>query len=300
VLPRGCDTVVPYERFTREGDVAKLPVDLQLVPFANIARQGEDYRAGELLLPVETVLRAPHFHTLASVGCTRLAVFRRARWALLDTGDELVEADSIPKAHQIRRSNVSAITAEAMAWGIAPGALAHLPDDGEALRAGLERVMKSHEVLVITGGVSRGARDLVPGCLAALGFAERFHSVAQQPGKPMWFGVSPGGSVAVGLPGNPVSSLFTFRRYVLPFLLAREGKSLPELRLAVQGVSPGKPGLTRFVPVVADAPGSGRLVRSGGSGDYASLAASTGFIEVAPGTDATLYPYYPWGTGAVP
>ena len=93
------------------------------------------------------------------------------------------------------------------------------------LRARLRFHLETHDVLVLSGGVSMGRFDLVPKVLEELGVRTIFHKVAQRPGKPLWFGVAPSGAAVFGLPGNPVSTLVCFTRYVLPALLGSLGHS---------------------------------------------------------------------------
>jgi molybdopterin molybdotransferase len=296
VLPRGCDAVIPYEQTVRHGDSVALPEGQPLPkPGAHVHRQGTDYRQGDTLLPAGTRLRSPHLHALASVGTDKVPVVRRPVWALAATGDELVEVRDEPEAWQIRRSNAAAIGGEAAAWGLSPRAQVVLRDDRARLVAGLKSLLPGLDVLILTGGVSAGALDLVPEVLVELGAQPLFHKISQRPGKPLWCGRFPAaggrpGTLVFGLPGNPVSSLFAFRRYALPWLLAAEGRPLTPARVAVPGLTAPPPGVTLFLPW-SDTSG---VLDWKGSGDFLALAGSTGFIEV----DASSLPepkYHPWG-----
>jgi molybdopterin molybdotransferase len=291
VLPDGCDAVVPYEHTQRDGDLVTLVDVPSPSRWTHVHRQGSDYRRSEVLLAAGTRLRSPHLHSLATVGVDPVTVVRRPVWALAATGDELVEVRDMPKPWQIRRSNAAAIEGEARAWGLEPRGQSVLPDDKPRLTRGLQELIPGLDVLVLTGGVSAGALDLVPAVLADLGAAELFHRVAQRPGKPLWCGRLPAGTLVFGLPGNPVSSLFAFRRYVLPWLLAAEGRPLAERRVTVVGLPVPHPGATLFLPW---SPETG--VREwAGSGDFSALADSTGFLEVRSGETGNPR-YHPWGT----
>jgi molybdopterin molybdotransferase len=298
ILPEGRDTVIPYERTVREGEWVTLNDGLPLMlPLAHVHRQGADYKEGDVLLTVGSRLTAPRLHSLATVGCDPVPVIRRAVWAVAATGDELVDIKTKAKLKpwQIRRSNGAAIAGEALTWGLAPSAQTVLPDDREALRQGIEALLQSGpDVMVLTGGVSAGALDLVPAVLADLGAETVFHQIAQRPGKPLWCGrLSREGrqTVVFGLPGNPVSSLFAFRRYVLPWLLAFESRGAsvakPSLPLDASAVG-GKPGYTVFVPWSE----SKGMLEWKGSGDFSALSDSTGFVEVSEGAEPR---YFPWG-----
>jgi len=293
VLPRGYDAVVPYEDTDRtETGVTLKPGVTEPKAGRHVHRQGTDYRVGEVLLAPGTLLRSHHLHTLATVGADPVAVVRRARWSLVATGDELVEVRDEPQAWQIRRSNAAAISGEAFAWGLAPQDQAVLADDLPRIRAGLEGLLPGLDALVLTGGVSAGVRDLIPSVLVELGARVLFHRLAQRPGKPLWCGVLPGPVLVFGLPGNPVSSLFSFRRFVLPWLLAFEGRGLIERRVVLDTfVPPPGPGQTVFLPWSETL---GPLDWKG-SGDFTALSASSGFIELNDPRSLTEPRYYPWG-----
>jgi len=297
ILPTGCDAVIPYEHTLREGSTITLAPDRQEpVAWAHVHRRGSDYLQGAVLLSPGIRLKSPHLHSLASIGVDPVTVTRRAVWALAATGDELVEIRDEPQAWQIRRSNAAAIAGEASAWGLNTREQAVLPDQRERLRHGLERLLPGLDVLVLTGGVSAGVLDLVPGVLSEMGVKTLFHKIAQRPGKPLWCGRFPGtegqpGTLVFGLPGNPVSSLFSFRRYVLPWLLKAEGRPLTERHVSASGLATPPPGLTVFLPWSE----SGALEWKG-SGDFLALSASTGFIEVTGDSGSLTKPrYHGWG-----
>lgn len=296
MVPQGYDAVIPYEETHREAGIVTL-VPRHATPSAGVQvhRRGSDFLRGATLLPAGTRLRSPHLHALATGGVDPVTVVRRLSWALVATGDELVGIRERPEAWQIRRSNAAAIAGEASAWGLFPSRETVLPDDQGRLRQGLEPLVASVDVVVLTGGVSAGALDLVPGVLADLGAQTLFHKIAQRPGKPLWCGTLPRGSgetvVVFGLPGNPVSSLFGFRRYVLPWLLAAEGSPPRVERVPASGLQAPPPGYTVFLPWSEVGPLNWK-----GSGDFAALGASSGFIEVDDHPESLVEPlYYPWG-----
>jgi len=296
-LPQGRDAVVPYERTVREGEWVTLNDGQSLLlPLAYVHRQGTDYKEGDVLLTMGSRLTSPRLHSLASVGCDPVPVIRRAVWSVAATGDELVaiKSKTRPKPWQIRRSNAAAIAGEALSWGLSPSGQTVLPDDEEELRHGIEKLLAaSPDALVLTGGVSAGALDLVPAVLTGLGAETVFHQVAQRPGKPFWCGKlvrEQRQTVIFGLPGNPVSSLIGFRRYVLPWLLAFEGRaaaSRPSAPIDFASLD-AKPDYTVFVPW-SDAKGQ---LEWKGSGDFSALSDSTGFVEVSEGGEPK---YFPWG-----
>jgi len=156
---------------------------------------------------------------------------------------------------------------------------------------------------VLSGGVSAGRFDHVPGVLASLGVRQVFHRIAQRPGKPMWFGVSATGKPVFALPGNPVSVLVCLARYVLPALARAAGRALPPPQAVALARSVSfKPALAWFLPVVVDYDAEGRAWAepkpTHGSGDFNALAGTTGFVELPPGPmtfgRAEAAPFYPW------
>jgi len=294
VLPVGCDAVVPYEHTLRDGDMVILEPDRPLPsPGVHVHHRGTDYLRDQVLIPGGTRLRSPHLHSLATEGISEVRVVRRPVWALAATGDELVEIHDRPRDWQIRRSNAAAIAGEARAWGLSPRDQTVLPDEKTRLTAGLERVLPGLDVLVLTGGVSAGVLDLVPGVLADLGAVTLFHKIAQRPGKPLWCGRFPDaarpGTLVFGLPGNPVSSLFAFRRYVLPWLMAAEGRPLGQHRVSAPNLPLPPVGQTVFLPWSGSKP-----LEWKGSGDFLALGSSEGFIEMES-TTTDQPKFHPWG-----
>ena len=144
----------------------------------------------------------------------------------LSTGDELIAPGEPIQCHQLRRSNPQGLAAALTLAGFAPLTDRHLPDRRDELLGVLGELLAQHEVLVLSGGVSAGRYDYVPGVLSELGVECVFHKVAQRPGGPMWFGVNASGRAVFALPGNPVSVLVCLGRYVIPALHAATGSTL--------------------------------------------------------------------------
>lgn len=303
VLPGGCDCVVPVERVRTADGWAEVDDGLAIEPGTNVHTRGLDCRAGDLLLPVGTRLGAPELAVLASAGLPRAEVRAEPRIVVVTTGDELIEPGEPIESWQVRRSNSHAMCGALALRGFTRLAQDHLPDDPALLRERLAAHLATHDVLVLSGGVSMGRFDHVPGALRDLGVAEIFHHVAQRPGKPMWFGVASGGQAVYGLPGNPVSALVCLVRYVVPGLMRSIGAS----KVCVETVPLGanfrvKPALWTFVPVTLDArptPGVVAVPKpTHGSGDFISLLGTDGFIELPPGPAehpaGLMAPLYRW------
>ena len=297
VLPPGTDVVIRYEDILLADNHATVQIPPSETPGVNIHRQAADRRRGDVLLRPGTRLGPAELAVAATIGAASLAVARAPRVAVVSTGDELVGIAEKPLPHQIRRSNAYALQALFTPTG-ADVSLFHLPDDREELRVGLTNILAAgFDAVVLSGAVSKGRADHLPGLLRELLVVEVFHEVNQRPGKPMWFGARAGGPVVFGLPGNPVSTFLTACRYVRPWLHACQQPADSETAGAsatLAAPAPAmltvdinfKPQLAHFVPVrlIVDAQGR-RLatpLRVGGSGDLAALVGATAFLELPP------------------
>jgi molybdopterin molybdotransferase len=217
-LPPGADAVVMIEQTRRLG--ALVLVDDPVVTAGKFRLpRGREVGAGEVVLARGVRLNAPRLGVLASVGRSEALVIPRPRVVVVPNGDELVEPDRFPGPAQIRNSNAPMLRALAEDAGAEAESRPIAPDDAAALRAALEQALATADLLVITGGVSAGNRDLVPATLEQLGVERVFHKVRLKPGKPLWFGVAPArggapGPLVFGLPGNPVSCIVGFLLFV--------------------------------------------------------------------------------------
>jgi molybdopterin molybdotransferase len=287
-LPIGCDCVVPVEQLTVSDGVAVIGAAQALNPWLNVHRRGSDGRQGALLLESGTLLRAPEVAVAASAGMARVRVSHQPAIMVISTGDELIEPGEPILEHQVRRSNAYAVAATLRQRGYARLGDDHVPDDEATLRERLALHLGTHDVVILSGGVSMGRYDLVPKVLLQLGVTEVFHRIAQRPGKPMWFGVGPQGQAVFGLPGNPVSTLVCLIRYVVPGIAAAMGSRLvlPE-RLALASEVVVTAPLTWFLPVTVQTDDWGRAWAhpkpTNGSGDFLSLSGTDGFAELPPG-----------------
>ena len=288
MLPAGCDYVIPIEQLEMTDGFAELRLQLAPAPYHNIHRRGSDTRQGRLLLEAGTLLRAPEIAVAASAGMARVRVSSQPAIMVVSTGDELIEPGDPITDYQVRRSNAYAVAATLRRRGFGRVGDDHVLDDETLLRARLELHLTTHEVIILSGGVSMGKFDLVPRALKQLGVEEVFHNIAQRPGKPMWFGVGPQGQSVFGLPGNPVSTLVCLIRYVIPAIAEAMGtKRIEKERLALAAPVSVQHALTYFLPVSVEHDDWGRPWAhprpTNGSGDFLSLAATDGFVELPPG-----------------
>jgi len=288
VLPSGCDAVVPVEQISVCGNEVKLAAELAITAWQNIHRRASDTRQGALLLSVGARLGAPEIAIAASAGMARIRVASQPAVAVISTGNELIEPGEPILAHQVRRSNAYAIVAALKRHGFQRVADDHARDDLQELTDRLKFHLDTHDVLVLSGGVSMGRLDLVPRALADLGVRTVFHKVAQRPGLPLWFGVASTGAAVFALPGNPVSTLVCVARYVLPALFAAMGEAPHAAeKIALGAAVTVKQPLAFFMPARVETDDWGRLwatpCPTNGSGDFTSLAGTDGFVELPPG-----------------
>lgn len=308
VLPHGADAVIRSEDVTVTGGAAQVAAGVDAAPWLNVHRAASDGRAGDVALPAGVRIGEREAAVIASIGAARVSVSRLPRIAVLTTGDEVVAVDAPVEPHQIRQSNRYAAEALLQGAGL-PAGSEHLPDDRRLLGDRAEELLAGHDVLITTGAVSMGVTDVMPDVLGGAGLQERFHRLRQRPGKPLWFGAGSAGGApraAFGLPGNPVSVAVCLRRYVLPFLyrLMAAPPPAPEEAALTREVRFPAP-LTWYLPVAVDCAG-GRIAAAprptGGSGDFLSLMASDGFVELAAEPDrfaaGHVAPLYRWAARA--
>jgi molybdopterin molybdotransferase len=288
ILPHGTDVVIPLEQYSRVHEVVTLTGEVNDSPYRNVQRRAADGPSGKLMLKSGGLLGAPEIAVAASAGLARLQVSAEPAFMVLSTGDELVEPGEPIAEHQVRRSNAYAVVAALRARGFESVGNDHVPDDEERLKERLTLHLATHDVLILSGGVSMGKFDFVPKVLRQLGVREIFHKVAQRPGRPMWFGIGPAGQAVFGLPGNPVSTLVCLIRYIIPAILTSAGAAaMPQERLPLSAAVSFDLPLALFLPVSSVPDEWGRPWAkprpTNTSGDYISLVGTDGFVELPAG-----------------
>jgi molybdopterin molybdotransferase len=284
VIPPGCDTVVPVEETEVHG--YRLLIKSEVRVGQHIRLRGEDVIKGDLVIPVGTLLRPAEIGMLVSLGRTTVRVVRRPRAAVLSTGDELIEAGITPLPGQIINSNSYSISAQILDSGAEPLPLGIARDDREVTLEKLKEGLAA-DLLITTGGVSVGDRDLVKELLVELGGEIKFWQVSMKPGKPVAFAMVHGTPV-FALPGNPVAAMVSFEQFVRPAILKMSGHSRlfrpvvkAVLREAIK--NPGKrPHLVRGTVELTG--GRYRVASTGNqsSGRITSLTRSNGLMILSP------------------
>ena len=232
-VPEGADAVVRIEDTQPSPDGRSVAFPKPIASGANVCLKAEDVRMGDVVLEAGHLVRPLEVPTLAACGYTLVPVYRRPSVAVLSTGNEVVATDHVPQAGQIRDANAPYLAARLRRLGIEILRLGIAPDEPSGLKAALAEGLKS-DALVVSGGVSMGDFDLVPGLLRELGTDICFDSVAMQPGRPTVFGLR-GRTAIFGLPGNPVSVLVACELFLVPALRRMMGYSdvLPRRRKAI-------------------------------------------------------------------
>jgi len=314
VLPSGCDCVVPYEDTDRSAHSsapsASQPSTLSSQPYASgsasavtlsdsaaaaltpgqsIHRRGSDSAAGNELIATGTRLTAREIAVAASCGAATVRVSLLPRIAVVATGDELVEIENpSPAPHQIRRSTDHALPAALLSSGYPHVERFHLRDLKYELETQLKHLITGFDVIILTGGVSKGKYDFLPVVLSELGVEKILHGVAQRPGKPFWSGLTSRRTPVFALPGNPVSTLTCFHRYVLPALAAMSAATPARAEYATLAAplifNPSlAPLLATRLESLPDGRRLAHLSPTNTSGDFAGLLGTDGFLELPCG-----------------
>ncbi len=220
-VPAGADRIVVQEVVRREGDRAI--VDGAVSPARHIRPRGSDFRVGDELLPAGRRLDARALVAAAGADVGLVEVRQRPRVLIVGTGDELVEPGSarehpgsIPESVSL---GVAALVAD---WGGEVVGRLRLRDDREEMARAAPLALARSDLVVVTGGASVGEKDFAKTMFAAQGLELIFSKVAIKPGKPVWLGAA-GGTLVLGLPGNPTSALVTARLLLAPLLLRLGG-----------------------------------------------------------------------------
>ncbi len=224
MMPIGADTVVMQEKTERIGanGLRLIEAPPELGHF--VRHRGSFHRAGDRLLSPGMAIGGAELAVLAAAQILAVPVFRRVRVGVLSTGNELIQPDQTLQPGQIVDSNQVALVALLERAGAEAIALGQVRDDRATLKTAMAQAIESCDVVISSGGVSVGDYDYVEELLEELGGVIQVRSIAIKPGKPLTFATF-GDKFYFGLPGNPVSALVTFWRFVLPAILKRSGQS---------------------------------------------------------------------------
>ncbi|MCP3424583.1 molybdopterin molybdotransferase MoeA [Rothia sp. AR01] len=294
-VPTAADAVVPLEATVAgPADARGVPGWIEVTaapaPGAHVRRRGEDLAAGSVSLSAGVVLGPWQLAAAAAAGHAEVTVHRRPRVAVISTGTELIDPAGTPRRGQIPESNSVLLAAALRASGLDLASVDRVRDDeGERLARLVDAA--EADAVILTGGASVGAYDVVKEALAPRGVA--FDRIGIQPGKPQGFGTRADGAPIFALPGNPVAVATSFEVFVRPALLRLAGRADPfrreELRRAT---APWRcpAGRAQVLPVVLDGPDGVAPATAGGSGSHlvASLAAAEALAIVPASVERVM------------
>ena len=224
-LPTGADAVVMVE-YTNAAGPNSIEVTRPVTVRTNVLEKGEDAKCGEILLAPGKLIRSQEIGFLAALGITEVYAYRKPNVAVLSSGDEVVPMDQTPSLGQIRDANSHAIAGLVRASGAEAFAMDIVPDNSEMLKAAIKLGLAQADVVVLSGGSSVGARDLMVDAVAALPGVEILaHGVSIRPGKPTLLARQADKAI-VGLPGHPVSALVVAQVFLAPLLRYLQGCEL--------------------------------------------------------------------------
>lgn len=284
MLPRGCDCVLQHER--TDNGLEQVQIYAALSPHDNYCDRGEDYRTGEVLLPAGTVVDAAAVGVLASAGLSSVPVRRRPVVRVLSTGDEVVSPDLHPlPAGKIYGSNQELLTARLRELGVSDVKGLLIGDDPREVADTMAQLLGECDLLITTGGVSAGDKDIFHEALPLLGAERVFWKVNLKPGTPAMYSLWQGQPI-LSLSGNPFAAAATFELLARPLLAALTGESRFSLRsrtAVVEGsfpkASPGRRFLRGFYQ-------EGRVSLTGknDSGMLASLVGCNCLVDLPAGS----------------
>jgi molybdopterin molybdotransferase len=281
-VPAGCDLVIRVED-TRLNASGQMEIMVKGTS-SNIRLQGEDVKKnGKIILPGQQINKQ-HVGIMAMVGCTHPVVYRQPSVGVISTGAELVGHDQKPDQSQIRNSNGPQLMAQVSNLGLLASNYGIVTDVPELIREKILNTTNRHDVVLISGGVSAGDYDFVPGILQEIGMNIKMHKMKTRPGKPLLFAVNDHHYV-FGVPGNPVSTFVQFECLIKPFLLKLMGSKSFDVRMPMlmgEDYQHLESSLHFFIPVRIDSEGIFTLPYHG-SGHLTAYAEAEGILEIPPG-----------------
>jgi molybdopterin molybdotransferase len=278
-MPAGADAVVPIEDaipplFLPDDGEQSVSFETTPSPGAYVRARGSDLKQGELLLAAGTRLGAAQWGVIAASGLTAIALVPRVRVLLLSTGNELVAAGQEPRPGQIYDANGTSLTVAVAASGAVVVDAVVVPDSEDAVAARLREHDGDFDLVLTTGGVSQGTREVVRDVFEGAGV--EFVSVGMQPGGPQGLGIARLGAAKVPLvafPGNPVSALVSFEMFLRPVLRM------------LHGLPPHRATLTAPLAAALDSPANKHQVRRG-------RLTEAGEVELVGGSSSHLLHSY--------
>jgi len=246
-VPLSANCVIRKEEATESNSKVSFQAN-SLLKFQCIAQKGEDLKKDALAIPAHSICSTTVISTLATLGKSKIKVETLPKVALFTTGNEVRTINDTLSDVEIRNSNFYMLKSMLQAWKIKPSLYKHLSDNKSELTANISKAFKC-DIIILSGGVSTGDADHVPEILENLDVKKLFHKVAIKPGKPIWCGKIPEGPMVFALPGNPFSSLVTFKLFIEAFLKKSLGlNDLLSSQSFFKGTKKKKTALDEFFP----------------------------------------------------
>jgi molybdopterin molybdotransferase len=281
MLPLGTDVVIQYEQCDIKDGFATINIE-EVKVLQNVHLQGADSKQGDILVSAGTKITPAIIGLIAASGLSKVLVKCLPKVAVCATGDELVEIDQQPLAHQIRQSNSYMLVAALQTEGIHAQRY-HLPDEPQLMFEELLTITNYYHVVLLSGAVSKGKFDHLPNVLERLKMQTVFHGIAQRPGKPFLFGYMPNQTLIFGFPGNPASTFVCYQLYFKAWLNNSMGMPAVYIKAILGKPVSFKPNLTLHALVKLSFD-QGKLIampiESSTSGDMVNLALAEGILSL--------------------
>jgi molybdopterin molybdotransferase len=287
MLPAGADKVIIKEvTEERDGYMYLIGEDKYL----NICYLGEDVKPGDRILKAGHLIRAPEVGIIASMGLDSFSVYKKPKVGIVTTGSEIAAPGETLAKGQIYNSNTYSISAQVIQTGADVIAAGIVSDDKTDIKEKISNLLDDTQMVLISGGVSMGDYDFVPGILKDLGVRLHFDKVAIKPGKPTVFGTR-ADVLVFGLPGNPVSTFTIFEVFVKKVLYRVMGHEYSPLML--KGIMKKdfrrkRTGRTAYVPVKYYNDGTVEALEYHGSAHLTALSQANALLKVPTGVGMVL------------
>ena len=281
-IPEGADAIKPFEEADEQGE--NVMISKRVSAGTHIRRKGEDYKAGDLLIESGKRISAADIAVLASTGTISLKVSKKPVVTIVSTGNELVNPEEIPPEGSIRNSNCYGLEAQVESCGAIAEVVGIVRDEKNTLKEYIMKA-KNSDMLLITGGISKGTTDYVKEVMKELGEQIIFFKVRQRPGYPFSFSFFEGTPVFL-LPGNPVSSMICFELYIRPFVLKtmKANKIYPlTVKASIEeniSVKKGRTDILRVVVREENGKFAAFLTGAQGSGILTSMVKANGLLVI--------------------
>jgi molybdopterin molybdotransferase len=282
--PRGTEAIIKIEDLKIEKKIASYIGKTPLEKGQFIHLQGADAPAGSVLVKKRTKIGPVEIAIAATVGKAHIEVESKPHVHIFSTGDEIVGLHETPADHQIRSSNVMMLKSVLLSKGFKANS-SHLADSAEKIKSSIDKALDSNDIILLSGGVSAGKKDLIPGVLAEVGFETVFHKISQKPGRPLLVATRPDGKVVFAFPGNPISTLTCFWVYFLPWVSGEWAEyNVKEIKFLPKPSAE----LDQWIPVE-----NGEVLAHNGSGDLINWSRADGLVWQKAGDKSKKLPYIP-------